>query len=572
MFGQSFKSKIIPPVVLVVVALAVILTTYCILTFLSYSDALLHQKVVANTQSLKRFVGNNKKNTQAAAVSMAHNPVVLNTIKARNREKILEIFTSTLDLYQVSFFTIIDENGNVLARTHAPEKFDDSVIKQQSVQNALLGRVYTNFESSIDAKVAVCSCAPVYDLDGTLLGAVLAGICYNTNEEIDLLKERFQAEVAVFLGNRQIASTITDTQGNRATEMHMEPHIVKFVIDSKQEYYGNVNIYGVSYKTFYMPLIDTEGNVLATIFVGTPMSEYKLRIKTLIGNTAIISLIGVVLSIWVLYWAISTISAPLIVLSKEMSKMVEGRLSVVIDTTRYDGELGHANEALKKVAGILHKLIHDIGVTISEHEKGNTDYQLNINDFQGEYRVLADRIAKLSSLGMEDPLTKLPNRRSFDNRLKIEWSRAMREKISLSILMLDLDNFKIYNDTYGHQQGDVALQVVAKVLSSTIKRGFDFAARWGGEEFVVLLPNTNLAGAMQVAVAIRTVVEHSGIHILANKQTAKITVSVGVCALVPSPEDTPDNMIARADKALYQAKETGRNKVCQYLEQNPPVS
>ena len=566
---KNFKIRIILPAVLVVVVLTAVLAAYSSTKFLNYCDVLINERIDANTRALHYFIENCRANSKAAATSMACNPKAVNAIKSLNREQILEIFIPTQDLYQISYYTVTDGHGVVLARTQAPEDFGDSVLSQPIVQQALAGQDHTCFESSSTAKVSICTGVPVYDTEGTLIGTISAGVRYDTDDLVDWMKQQFNSDITVFFGDTRAATTVTDTQGKRITGSQMPPHIAKVVLEGKQEFYGDVKMFGLSYKALYMPLINSNGEVFGVIFFGFPMTELKWRAESLIWNTSIISVIGVVFSIVVLYWAVSAISAPLNKLSREMSKMEAGRLSVVISPGN-DDEIGHAGQGLQRVADTLLRLINDISITIAEHEKGNTDYRLDVSHFQGKYRLLADHIATLSSRGMEDQLTKLPNRRSFDNRLQLEWSRSVREKVSLSVLMLDLDHFKIYNDTYGHLQGDVALRMIANVLRSTIKRGYDFAARWGGEEFVILLPGTDSAGAMKVAESIRATAENMDISHLNDGHTEKITVSIGVCTLIPSSGDTVENLVARADKALYRAKETGRNSVCQYSDQDCP--
>jgi diguanylate cyclase (GGDEF)-like protein len=173
---------------------------------------------------------------------------------------------------------------------------------------------------------------------------------------------------------------------------------------------------------------------------------------------------------------------------------------------------------------------------------------------------MVNQLRTIEHLSKIDQLTDIPNRRSFDERLLIEWNHAQREQIPVSILILDVDKFKNYNDTYGHQQGDIALQTVAKIISVIPKRSIDFAARWGGEEFVVLLPNTQSAAAVDIAEKIRAAVEKEELPGAGNLIT-KITVSIGVNTQVPAHTDSINSFISGADKALYTAKETGRNRV-----------
>ena len=173
---------------------------------------------------------------------------------------------------------------------------------------------------------------------------------------------------------------------------------------------------------------------------------------------------------------------------------------------------------------------------------------------------IVNQFRTIERLGMIDPLTNIANRRSFDDRLCMEWTQAMREQTPISLLMMDLDRFKNLNDTYGHQQGDAVLQAVSKIFTHSFRRAGDFAARWGGEEFVVLLPNTPLAGAMDVAEKIRTDVESAVIYGI-DGSTLRTTISIGITSQIPAQGGLTDAFIASADKALYAAKQAGRNRV-----------
>jgi diguanylate cyclase (GGDEF)-like protein len=197
---------------------------------------------------------------------------------------------------------------------------------------------------------------------------------------------------------------------------------------------------------------------------------------------------------------------------------------------------------------------------IVEQENGNVDYSFETGEFYGDYKILADSVLELAAFGMRDQLTGIPNRRSFDNRLDMEWKRALREKTEISILIIDIDKFKNYNDSFGHQQGDVTLQTVAKTIKQSVKRSFDFAARWGGEEFVVLLPSTDPVGAFNVAEKIRTEIADTVVP-CDDEAGRKVPVSIGVNTIMPDADDHINDFISKADEALYKAKETGRNRV-----------
>jgi len=169
--------------------------------------------------------------------------------------------------------------------------------------------------------------------------------------------------------------------------------------------------------------------------------------------------------------------------------------------------------------------------------------------------------AELQTQSGQDWLTGLANRRRFDEMLQQEWGRARRDEAWLALLMIDIDYFKPFNDTYGHQAGDKCLQQVAKVINGVVHRPGDLPARYGGEEFVVVLPQTDAAGAAQVAEKMRTQVASLRIPHAASRASNRVTISAGAAAVVPSEKGDPATLIAAADQALYQAKKEGRNRV-----------
>ena len=160
-----------------------------------------------------------------------------------------------------------------------------------------------------------------------------------------------------------------------------------------------------------------------------------------------------------------------------------------------------------------------------------------------------------------DPLTRIPNRRCFMETLLKEFERSRRSKEPLSVIMCDIDNFKMYNDTYGHIKGDKCLQKVAQAINTSLKRPTDFCARYGGEEFVILLPNTPLKGALHVAERIRSNVEKMNILNEKSLPAGVVTLSLGVASTEELTPFTPETLIKNADAALYKAKEQGKNQV-----------
>ncbi|WP_342616761.1 diguanylate cyclase [Rhodoferax sp. GW822-FHT02A01] len=173
---------------------------------------------------------------------------------------------------------------------------------------------------------------------------------------------------------------------------------------------------------------------------------------------------------------------------------------------------------------------------------------------QKRAQIALERLAAIGGL------TGIANRRSFDETLANEWLRAQREKLPISLLMVDVDHFKLFNDTYGHQMGDDCLRRIAQCMSAIVYRPGDTVARYGGEEFVLVLPSSNQDGALIVADRVRDAVArlampHSGSGL------GHVTVSIGVASRIPDKDTDRDSLVKAADTALYRAKHDGRDRV-----------
>jgi two-component system cell cycle response regulator len=180
---------------------------------------------------------------------------------------------------------------------------------------------------------------------------------------------------------------------------------------------------------------------------------------------------------------------------------------------------------------------------------------------RAQVQTLADECSRLRELSVTDGLTGLFNHRHFHERLADEFRRAVRYDDPLSLIMIDIDHFKRFNDAYGHQTGDKVLRAVAAALTGAV-RETDFVARYGGEEFAVLLPNTPLAGALTVAERMSHDVRKASVEGL----DAKVTASLGLSAFPGRSVHRPEHLVRTADQALYRAKAEGRNKITLYAQ------
>lgn len=169
---------------------------------------------------------------------------------------------------------------------------------------------------------------------------------------------------------------------------------------------------------------------------------------------------------------------------------------------------------------------------------------------------------QLQNLASCDSLTTLANRRHFDQYFAHTWKQMMQAQQPLSLLLCDLDYFKNYNDNYGHPAGDICLKLVAQALNRSVSNTQDLVARYGGEEFAIILPNTDLQGALKVAKTIQEEIQRLKINHNYSMVNSIVTLSIGISCQIPQPDKSAEHLLEITDQALYEAKEQGRNQYC----------
>lgn len=252
-------------------------------------------------------------------------------------------------------------------------------------------------------------------------------------------------------------------------------------------------------------------------------------------------------------------------------ELKNSRLAMAIDSALKFKLPAILSQSFNKSPLPLYETPHDrneriqqaIQVTPLESDTGARFCLIQVTDVSvtvKKERLLREQAETLRNIAFIDSLTGIPNRRRMDEYLAEELKLVENEKSSLSVIILDIDYFKYYNDTYGHQNGDFCLQRVANALKSKLRKPTDMIARYGGEEFVVILPNTPLNGAQAVAENMREHIETLAIPHQNSKISQHVTISLGIASTNCCAELSEKDLLTRADQALYEAKNAGRNR------------
>lgn len=312
------------------------------------------------------------------------------------------------------------------------------------------------------------------------------------------------------------------------SEKLQESKLISFDVN-KEKYYANSESFekdGVKWKIYI---------VLAEV-------DFLSEMNHAIRETEMFNILFILLFLVFGFWLARWITKPIVKLNASAKALTEGTFKYVDHEKRQD-ELGQLTKSFNIMGSQLTDLVANLEMQVAErtHE-------------------LEERNEALQELSFFDGLTCIPNRRRFDDFFNLAFSLSIRTSQPIAILMLDIDEFKKYNDTYGHLQGDECIKNIATVLKNTVKRKTDIAARYGGEEFIVVLQNTDKDGIIKVSKEImRGIKDLNMEHI--QSTYGVVTVSIGIVYEVPHKNQNPAEFIAKADEALYYSKNNGRNRV-----------
>jgi diguanylate cyclase (GGDEF)-like protein len=300
------------------------------------------------------------------------------------------------------------------------------------------------------------------------------------------------------------------------------------------------------------------------IVIVVPEEDVMGQIHQGTSTTIGLGLAAVVLVIGINSLISRHLARPIIGLSRASQRITQGDFSTQIHPSHIH-ELSTLAQSFQQMSQEIQQSRHQLEDYSKSLEQKVSD---RTQELQGEIErraaiehQLHNANHQLQELAYRDGLTQIANRRRFDEVLHQEWSRLQRDRQPLALILCDVDYFKPYNDSYGHQEGDDCLRAVAAAIASSVRRPSDLATRYGGEEFAVILPNTDRLGAIAVANRIRALLHSLEIPHRASLVSPHVTLSFGIASQIPIDSATPEELLERADKALYEAKRDGRDRI-----------
>jgi diguanylate cyclase (GGDEF)-like protein len=314
--------------------------------------------------------------------------------------------------------------------------------------------------------------------------------------------------------------------------------------------------------TAAIPIKDNRGQTIAVLGIDYLAGSEQDQLKNLRFICISIIFTSLILSALLALLISRYLGYPVKQLQIAAQKVRDQNYEVIVDIKRQD-ELG-------LLADIFNEMIAEIRNYSVVLEKKNSQLKKHAQDLEQTVKertlALSKTNQQLQALAKLDGLTNIFNRRYFDEYLQTEWQRAIRAQSWLTLILCDVDHFKLYNDTYGHQAGDECLRKVANTICQCLNRSGDIVARYGGEEFAIVLPNTCLKGAVNMAERIRLSVKSLELEHIASQTSRYVTISMGVVSMIPKIKQPYTNLIENADRGLYQSKEEGRDRISIFAE------
>ena len=391
------RRKIMIPLFVIFAVFAAAMTLSSTFWLSRLSGDLSAERIATIARSLNQYVIDYQYISRDSAVLASKNANLISAIQERDRDGIIKALMAFDPLYDTKFFTVTDAEGIVLARTHFPGDFGDSIQNQHNIRDALDGKISTCSEPGTLVKVSVRTGAPIRDADGVLIGVVSAGVRLDVDAWVDRVQRLLSAEITVFFGDRSAATTIG--RDGKRIEIEISPEITETVFGGKEEYFGNVDIDRANYNTFYMPLTDPQGKVFAALFAGVSNERVLSERNSLIARNILFTVVGIAVSLTAVLFVMSKFLEPINRLVAVISDVTNGKIGD-IETSESIAESGDEIDVLvsntylfvnkmKSLLGDMSRITCKIGVF------DTVELQIDTGKYQGAYRELVEKIQGL---------------------------------------------------------------------------------------------------------------------------------------------------------------------------------
>ncbi|MEH1846632.1 MAG: diguanylate cyclase [Nostoc sp.] len=539
------------------------------------------------TNRIDAFIDGNLNAVRVEAILPGLARYLSLTPKQRDDSPEMQLATETLirlsrkDMVNIFSYALLDLNGKNVLDTYTPD-----ISKDESIQDYFKKPLQTglSFVSSMKRSpiipdlVTLFFSSPVRNAKGDILGVLR--VSYNATVVQQLVTRETELagkkNFAILLDENNIYlahstapqllfKSIVPLHFNVVIKFQKEDRLLSYpvkelatnesklrqALDNKQLYLI-ASLSGTGNQVNLIAIARLKSKPWAVLFA-QPLAIALAPVEKQIRDAMFLfALIAGVVTI-IAFFIGQLLTMPIIYLTNIVFKFSAGNLDIRAKISSKD-EIGQLAKSFNNMALQLQTSFE----TLEQRVQQRTTELLIAKE------KVEDANQKLEQLVNLDGLTQVANRRCFDGQLQAEWKRLAPEQQPLSLILFDVDKFKLYNDYYGHLEGDHCLIRIAQTVQQIVRYPADLVARYGGEEFSVLLPNTELVGAIKVAQRIQQAIHDQAIpHALSDVKDI-VTVSLGITSLIPTCDIKPDILIVSADKALYNAKQKGRDRYCTY--------
>ncbi|MCL2400868.1 MAG: methyl-accepting chemotaxis protein [Defluviitaleaceae bacterium] len=472
MFNLKLKGKIILPAVSIAMLLAIAMTVFSITQFSSYANRLLDERVRTNAGILQAHFDDLGVDTNIAAAAAAADPGVIQAIQERNTEEMVSILNARMQADRVAFYTVLDHEGIVWARTHQPWQYGDPMTQAYIGEVIRTGQAVLSNEPGNNIRVSVRTTAPIFETDGSLVGLMSVGIRWDQDELIDQLTQRYGAYFTVFHGREAINTSLRD-RGSRldVSTLSLPPNVASVLLDQGREYFGIETINGISYGTYYMPIFDFEGRPFAVVTMSIPRQDVVSGLNNLILGLVAIGIVGVLLSTFAMFFIGKRITRPVKNLVNLVSEVRNGNMNVNINNSNLpQDEIGMLTNDVYGLVDVIKGILDDLSKMKQKiNIEGDFEYRINANKYTNSFKDMIINLHDIIDGARDDVLMLIIALNNIsDGNFDIEVKDLPGKKMVLpNTLRSVLSNIKSVTAEVGNmidsiaEKGDLSFQIDA---------------------------------------------------------------------------------------------------------------